>query len=229
MAATISPAAIVQGLIIAKLGHYRLINLVGWSVLLIGLGLFVTLNRTTSVGVIAVFQIIQGLGMGFLYATTFVVLAPLPISENAAALSLLSFVRTFSQSWGVAIAGSIIENKLLSTLPRSVIQQFDHSSLVYGVIPEISQMAEPLKDQVKDAYVESMRVVWIVMTALCAVGFFTVFLVEDIPLSRKVDGKWGLRTAEKGKTEKTELGEKPGEATEVEKGDTIAGEDNQSS
>ncbi|KAJ7611710.1 MFS general substrate transporter [Roridomyces roridus] len=221
MAASISPAAIVQGLLIAKLGHYRLINLIGWSAVLLGLGLFITLDRNTSLGVIVVFQIIQGVGMGLLYALTFVVLAPLPVSENASAVSLLSFVRAFSQSWGVAIAGSVISNKLASTLPSSILEQFDRASLVYGVIPEIAGLPEPLQDQVKDVYVESIRVMWIVMAVLAAVGFLTVLFMKDIPLSRTVDGKWGLKKpAEKGKTEKAEVGENSEEVTEIEKGAT---------
>ncbi|KAJ7719955.1 MFS general substrate transporter [Mycena metata] len=194
MVATISPFAIVEGLIVAKLGHYRLVNLVGWGALLLGVGLFVSLHRTTSLGLIVLFQLIQGVGLGMLYATTFVVLAPLPISENASALSLLTFVRTFSQSWGIAIAGSVIQNKLSGTLPKSVIRQFSSpSDLVYGVIPEISTMPEPLKLQVQDAFVESIKLVWIIMASLCAIGLLTVCLIKDIPLSRQVDKKWGLR------------------------------------
>lgn len=37
--------------------------------MLIGMGLFTTLDVHTPIGVIAVFQIIQGLGMGLLYCT----------------------------------------------------------------------------------------------------------------------------------------------------------------
>ncbi|KAJ7175341.1 MFS general substrate transporter [Mycena filopes] len=141
MVATISPFAVIEGLIVAKFGHYRLVNLVGWAVFLLGVGLFIDLHRTTSLGLIVLFQLIQGVGM---------VLAPLPVSENASALSLLTFVRTFSQSWGIAIVGSVIQNKLRSTLPALVIQQF-RSDLVYGVIPEIPRMPEALKVQVQDA------------------------------------------------------------------------------
>ncbi|KAJ7738146.1 MFS general substrate transporter [Mycena metata] len=192
MAAAISPAAILEGIIISKIGHYRLVNFTGWATLILGLGLFISLHRTTALGPIIVYQLIQGIGMGLLYATTFVVLAPLPVSENASAISLLTFVRTFAQSWGIAIAGSIIQNKLSKSLPTSITEQFSPASLVYGVIPEIARMPEPLKSQVQNAFVDSMRLSWIVLAALCGVGFLTVFFIKDIPLNRQVDKKWGL-------------------------------------
>ncbi|KAJ7183444.1 MFS general substrate transporter [Mycena filopes] len=207
MAAAISPAAILEGVIIAKLGHYRLVNFCGWATLLLGLGLFTSMQKSTSLGPIIVFQLIQGIGMGLLYATTFVVLAPLPISENASAISLLTFVRTFAQSWGIAIAGSIIQNKLSKNLPSSITEQFNTpADLVYGVIPEISRLPQPLKGQVQDAFVESMRLVWIVLAALCGAGFLSVFFIKNIPLSRQVDKKWGL--VEKQAQKDAELVEK---------------------
>ncbi|KAJ7472001.1 major facilitator superfamily domain-containing protein [Mycena latifolia] len=197
MMVIISTIAIVEGLIVSKLGRYRAVNFIGWCMLLLGLGLFISVRTTTSLGIVAVFQIIEGVGMGLLYATTFVALASLPVSDNAAAVSLLAYVWTFSQSWGVVAASAILQNKLESTLPGSVLQQFpDRANLVYGVIPAMSDMPQPLKRQVQDAFLESMRLVWIVMAGCSAVGLLSVFLVKDIPLARTVDKKWGLK--EKG-------------------------------
>jgi hypothetical protein len=78
-----------------------------------------------------------------------------------------------------------------------VLQQFpDRANLVYGVIPTISGMPQPLKRQVQDAFLDSMRLVWIVMAGCAAAGLVSVFLIRDIPLARTVDKKWGLKEKE---------------------------------
>ena len=64
--------------------------------MLLGVGLLQLLDERTSVALSIPFQIIAAVGFGFLYATTFTVLAPLEPTQNAAALSFLLFVRTLS-------------------------------------------------------------------------------------------------------------------------------------
>lgn len=178
----------------AKTGRYRIINTVGWSMLLIGLGLFTSLQISTNIGLIVFYQLIIGVGLGLVFVTTFIVLAPLPITENASALAFLTFVRTFAQAWGVAITGTILQNRLKSDLPLSVLSQFpEGADLTYGVIPLIPTMMEPLRSEVSSAFLHSMRTVWIVMVALCGMGFLSSILVKDITLGNSTDKKWGLK------------------------------------
>ncbi|KAJ7749595.1 MFS general substrate transporter [Mycena maculata] len=194
MMATISPTVIVEGIIVAKTGRYRLMTLSGWILMILGLGLFISLDISTPLGLIVFYQLVLGVGIGFLYSTTFIVLAPLPLSENASAVSLLIFMRTFPQAWGVAVGQTILQNELRTHLPSSVLAQFaDASDLVYQVIPQISGMAEPLRREVETAFLLSMRLIWIVMAALSGLGLLCTLLIRDIPLARTVDSKWGLQ------------------------------------
>ncbi|KAJ6586264.1 MFS general substrate transporter [Mycena vulgaris] len=194
MMATISPTAIVEGVLIAKTGRYRLITLGGWLLMVLGLGLFINLGVLTPLGLIVLYQLVLGAGIGFLYSTTFIVLAPLPISKNASAVSLLTFMRTFPQAWGVAVGQTILQNQLRIHLPASVVAQFAHASdLVYQIIPQISVMAPPLRREVETAFLLSMRLIWIVMAAISGLGLVCTLLIRDIPLARTVDSKWGLQ------------------------------------
>lgn len=66
--------------------------------MLIGLGLTSTVTENTARGTSIGFQIIAGAGIGILYsASYFPVLAPLPVSSNAYALSFFIFLRTLAQ------------------------------------------------------------------------------------------------------------------------------------
>jgi len=84
---------------VAAYGKYRYQNVAGWTLSAIGIGLMSMLKAESSVGEWVGFQLIEGVGVGILFAaTTFPILAALPISETAHALALFTFIRTFSQA-----------------------------------------------------------------------------------------------------------------------------------
>ncbi|KIY45664.1 MFS general substrate transporter [Fistulina hepatica ATCC 64428] len=211
MSATISPSAIFQGLLVARTGKYRLVNMAGWAFMILGTGLLISMRASTPFGAIAVYQLVQGLGMGLLYATTFTVLAPLPITENAAAISLLTFLRAFSQAWGISISGTILQNELLKRLPAAVFEApyldgADSDDLAYTLIPLIPDMPPALHDETVHAFQESMRMIWIVLCVLSGVGALTLLGVKDVELSRGTDGRWGPKSRVKTAEPKVEEG-----------------------
>ncbi|KAJ7204692.1 MFS general substrate transporter [Mycena pura] len=200
ISATISPSAIFQGRLIAKTGRYRMIIFTSWCFMLLGVGLIYSMDIHTALGPIVVFQLIQGFGMGLGYATTFAVQAPLPVTQNASAISLLTFCRTFSQAWGIAITGTILQNRLSHSLPVSVLSQFPaNTEIAYNIIPQIPEMPQPLKGDVQKAFLDSMQLSWIVIEAICALGLVTFFFMKDIPLSRVTDTQpeWTLKEKNK--------------------------------
>ncbi|KAH8101534.1 MFS general substrate transporter [Cristinia sonorae] len=212
LAATISPFAIVQGIIAAKTGTYRSVSAVGWCFLVLGVGLFISVRLSTSIGLLVLYQLFEGVGMGLVYSTTFMVLAPLPVSENAAAVALLTFFRTFSQTWGIAIAGTILQNELTKKLPAQLIAQLPSGSdLAYSIIPQIRSLPEPLKGETQDAFLQSTRLVWIILSAISGVGLLTVFATEHIPLHRKTDSNWDMK--EQTKTVTSRPGPEPTQAS----------------
>ncbi|KAJ7101026.1 MFS general substrate transporter, partial [Mycena crocata] len=209
ISATISPSAIFQGRLVAKTGRYRMIISTGWCSMLLGMGLLISMTTSTPLWATVIFQLIQGFGMGLLYATTFAVQAPLPATLNASAISLLTFCRTFSQAWGIAITGTILQNRLRSSLPANLLGQFaENTEIAYSIIPQILSMPQPLKGEVQQAFLDSMHLAWIVTEAVCAAGLVTFFFMKDIPLSRATNKQWTLKektnseTGAKGEEEK---------------------------
>jgi hypothetical protein len=108
----VDPAVVLQGMLISKFGRYRLMVRIppswntsltsiqiflGWATLLIGTGLFTLMSPSTPIPVTIPYQIIIGIGLGLLFANQNPVQAPHPETLNAAALSLLTFVRNFAQ------------------------------------------------------------------------------------------------------------------------------------
>jgi hypothetical protein len=106
--------------------------------------------------------------------STFPVLSALPLSQSAHALALFAFVRAYSQTWGLTIGATILQNGLKRKLPSEFFEMFGSvargAEISYTVIRTIPSLPEPLRTQVKVAFADSLRTIWFFMTALCIIG-----------------------------------------------------------
>ncbi|KAI0630968.1 iron permease [Trametes polyzona] len=192
-ALSISPSAVVQGIIISKTGHYRLINLIGWALMLIGVGLLTLIDENTSIAVTVPMQITASIGFGFLYATTFTVMAPLDPIHNASALSFLLFVRTVSSAWAIAISATILQNQLRAHLPPAFLATIPPGhDLAYSAIPLIPTLPPPLQAEVRAAFATGFQAVWRVLLVFCGVGLASVAFQKRIALHEEMDERWGM-------------------------------------
>lgn len=95
---TIAPAAIIVGRSVEVTGKYLPQTYIGWPLTMIGFGLMSLLTANSSTARGEGLQIILAVGLGFLYVTPqYAVLSPLAVSDNASALALMSWFRTFGQ------------------------------------------------------------------------------------------------------------------------------------
>ncbi|KAG8973831.1 hypothetical protein FRB93_001660, partial [Tulasnella sp. JGI-2019a] len=166
IAFTVAPAAIVCGILVAKFNRYIPQNLAGWAFTTLGFGLMSMITVSSPKGWQIGFQIVCGIGLGLIYAApTFPVLAPLPTSETAHALALFAFVRNFAQTFGVTIGSTILQNELKKKLPPAFLETVSSrgAEIAYAVIPVVGSLQEPLQSQVRDAFAQSVQVIWRVM------------------------------------------------------------------
>jgi len=211
MMLAISPCAALQGVFVAKFGHYRALILVAWGLSVLGTGLLTILNVHTGIGVVAVFEMIQGSGFGLLYATYYPALAGVPLGHDAAAVAFLTFLRTFSQAWGVAISGTILQDSLKTRLPTALLAELpDGVQIAYSIIPQIKTFSPAQQEQIRTAFAESFTLIWKIMAGVCGLGLLSTSLIQDIPLRKVTDKEWGF-------TDKGDAGQHSG--ADVEKSD----------
>ncbi|KAG8992172.1 hypothetical protein FRB90_001068 [Tulasnella sp. 427] len=201
---TVGPGAIIAGVTVVVFGIYLPQNLVGWGFTAIGVGLLSLLKVETAKSQWVGFQILEGLGMGIIWsAPQFPILASLPVAKGAQALALLSFVRSYSQTWGVTIGATILQNELRKKLPAEFLAQFPSKGveIAYAIIPQIPGLPEPVKTEVQDAFTASLRPTWLTMTALSAIGFLCVLGMQELEMHKRTDDEWGMDGQEQGKPE----------------------------
>ncbi|QRW06527.1 major facilitator superfamily transporter [Ceratobasidium sp. AG-Ba] len=149
VAFTVAPFGIFTGISTVVFKKYRPQNYIAWVIMLVGTGIFSTLKYNSSKANTIGFQVLFGVGSGILYSsTTFAVLAPLPVSRNAPALALFSFIRTFAGTYGVAVGSSVLQTELTRRLPIEFAARFPGGSdIAFSAIPFIGGLDEPLRSQ----------------------------------------------------------------------------------
>ncbi|KAJ6470866.1 iron permease [Mycena sanguinolenta] len=199
-----APAGLIAGVIIQKTNSYRIPITAGWVLVVVGFGLMSTLDENASRSKALASSVIVGLGTGSLILTTyFPVLAPIPVSKNANALALFIFTRNFGLIWGIAIGGTILQNELQSHLPADFVALFPgRVEIAYSTIPLIRTLPEPLRSEVRKAFAQALRKVWLVATGIACLGFLASLFMKAYPLHTSVDGNWGMEDSQKKAAEK---------------------------
>ncbi|KAI9063905.1 iron permease [Trametes sanguinea] len=202
-ALVMAPSAIVCGIVVKKTNTYRPANYVGWVLILVGFGLLSLLKADSSTAEWAGYQVVTAIGVGIIWASTvFPILAPISVTRFAAALVFYNFCRTFSQTWGISITASILQNELKSHLPAKFVAQFPAGvEIAYAAIPAIRTLPEPLKTEVRVAFASVMSVVWKAMIGFSGAGFLTLFLLREVPMQKYTDDTYGLAVDQRGDAE----------------------------
>ncbi|KAJ7701234.1 iron permease [Mycena rosella] len=194
-----TPFALLAGMTIAVLKKYRLVNWTGWAVSIVGYGLVSTLREDSSVGKWVGYQIVGAAGVGLIFsAPLFPLLAPLPNTRAASALALFTFTRSFSQTWGITISSTILQNTLEKKLPAAFVAQFPPGfEIAYAAIPVIRQLDAPLRKQVQAAFADSMATIWQTMIGIAGLGLLLSFLMAEVPMNTTVDESYTLKETRK--------------------------------
>lgn len=178
------------GIASAVTGRYRWALWSGWAIGTLGSGLLYLLDRDSTVPQWIFLNLPIGLGTGMVFpAAALAIQAACPPHLNADAAAFFSFLRTFGQSIGVAISGTIFQNAFRTELedmpeyaPRAE-ELSREATMVVGIIKGMPD-GEP-KEALMDAYNEGLKIVWIALTALAGVSFLLSLTVKGYTLQQE--------------------------------------------
>lgn len=199
--------SVITGITITKTGTYKWIIWVGWAMSTLGMGLTVLLDVDTTIPAWIFINIVPGIGFGVLFPSLqFQVQAASTNADMGFAVGLFTFFRTFGQAVGVAIGGAIFQNSMVSKLKAYPQYAGQASELAKdaAALVEIIRAQPPGADKLdlQTAYTDSIRVVYIVLTAFCAVGLVSSLFIKAYPLDEILETEHGL--VEKKRETKTE-------------------------
>ncbi|KAK4698742.1 hypothetical protein P7C70_g7526, partial [Phenoliferia sp. Uapishka_3] len=198
----VAPFAMIAGGSISATQIYKPQNVIAWVLLSLGPGLMTLLDATSPKKAWVPLPIPFSIGIGLLYAATvFPVLAPLPPRLAGHALAFLVFVRSFGNILGITIGQTVLANELGQRLPAAWVNSLPGGvSAAYSAIPSIKNLAEPLRSEVRVAFGQSIRVIWIVLIPFGVIGFIASLFMQQLKLETTTDETFGVK-AKKGSDE----------------------------
>lgn len=196
---TIVVLAALGGPLLAKFGQYRLMHLVGFTLMVAGLLPCILYVDSGLVSLWIILSFLIGTGSGLIVSTTLpTVLVELTDKENAAATGSWAFLRGLGSLLGVAIPNTVFNAQFamaLDSMDDSLTkdelsngQAYEHASTAF-----ISQLDGTVKPQVINAFTTSFELVWAVFLALAVVGLLATFLERQVGLRRSLDSDFGLK------------------------------------
>ncbi|MCJ1459082.1 hypothetical protein MMC28_009459 [Mycoblastus sanguinarius] len=196
---TVAPAAMATGFAITKSGRYRWGIWSGWALTTLGSGLLYLLDVNTSTVAWIFLNLVSGVGMGILFpAMGFAIQAATDNQKDLAfAVALFSFFRAFGQAIGVAIGGTIFQNQMkqkLLSYPLLAPQATAYSADASALVQIIKGMAQgEARQQLVQAYADSLKTVWAVMCGFAGVALLVSFLTRGYDLDRALETEQGFQ------------------------------------
>ncbi|KIX01272.1 uncharacterized protein Z518_08997 [Rhinocladiella mackenziei CBS 650.93] len=208
---TVAPMAVVTGLLITKFAAYRWAIWSGWAITTLGLGLLVLLDVDTKIPQWIFLDLVSGIGLGILFPSLqFQLQAASSNADMAFAVAMFVFFRSFGQSLGVAVGGVIFQNEMASNLEAYSAYAAQASELAKDAAALVEIIKHTPSGQgkleLRTAYTDSLRTVYIVMIALAGLCFAASLFIKGYDLNVGLETEQGLIQSKKDRTVKVEEG-----------------------
>ncbi|KAF5863480.1 hypothetical protein ETB97_009981 [Aspergillus alliaceus] len=185
----------VSGLVVHWVGRYRECILFGWGIWAVGLGLFSTLDQSSGLGKQIGYGVLTGIGVGnTLQPSLIAIQAGVERRDMAVVTSFRNFVRNLGGTLGLAIAGTIINNLIASSISSLNLTDSETRSFLSSPQNYLSKLpqqeAERARSLLIPAYKKGFRIIFIICAALAAFAFVLAFwLMPQVTLKRADDEK----------------------------------------
>ncbi|KAI9814205.1 MAG: hypothetical protein M1827_003371 [Pycnora praestabilis] len=197
----LSPASVVAGITITLTGHYRWAIWSGWILTTLGVGLLTLLRSNTPIYEWIILNMVFALGMGINYpALSSSIQASNSNRDLPFAAAMFSFSEALGQALGVAVGGSVFQNRIKQQLLR--IPELAHLANTYSrdasalvhIIKAMPASEAVTKTHIITAYVDALRVVWVVICALSGTALIaSIVWTQGISLERPHETDQGFR------------------------------------
>jgi hypothetical protein len=105
------------------------------------------------------------------------------------AVAIFTFVRSLGEALGVAIGGVIFQNEfdqLISMQTGNLPSEYVISGAnAAGFVPMLPFVPDAVRAILQSVYADSLRGIWVVMTATAGIGLLSSFLAKDLLLNEK--------------------------------------------
>jgi len=196
-------AAMIAGVVVHRTGHYTELIGAGMGLFTLGTGLYIHLNATSPLGEVFAYEVIAGIGAGFVFEPPLIALQAFVKQDDVAtATATFGFIRNLSTSISLVLGGVVLQNSMnrrqsdlrAAGLPQNLLDQFTGRTSVANV-DKIGRIADARQQMAAEAaFAWSMRNMWILYVCVCFAGFLAAGFVSRAVLGKThVETKTGIK------------------------------------
>jgi EmrB/QacA subfamily drug resistance transporter len=179
--------SISSGRVISRTGRYKAFPVVGMAVMAFGLYLLSTMGPTTTEVTAGVYMTVLGLGLGMvMQVLVLTVQNAVDRRDLGTATGAATFLRSMGGSFGVALFGAVLANRLATNLadllPGGHLPAGISESTLRGSPKVILSLPAAVRDPVIDAFARSIDTVFLAAVPIALVGFALTLFLPEVPL-----------------------------------------------
>jgi hypothetical protein len=182
-------SSIGSGRLISRSGRYRVFPILGTALCTVGMLLFTRLDADSSLTESSLYMAVLGFGLGMTMQI------PILAIQNSVerrylgiATSVANFFRSMGGSFGVAIFGAVLSNRLAHylplLLPPEALRRFDVKALQAGPA-QVRALPLAIQNGIVEAIARSLHTVFLSALPAAALAFGVALFLRERPL-RKV-------------------------------------------
>ncbi len=195
--------SIASGQIVARLGRYKILSILGLAVMTFGAFLLTRMGVDTSQGAVVRNMMIFGIGLGLVMPLyTLIVQNATPQSQIGVATASTQFFRSIGGTVGAAIFGSIMlaryrgafDAAVPAGTPAEVLVPFRNPLQLVEVLPQLNetfarlpngpQLLQLLMGNVRTSLFDAIDAVFVLGAILLAVAFLINLFLPELPLRK---------------------------------------------
>jgi EmrB/QacA subfamily drug resistance transporter len=172
--------SIVSGQLISRTGRYKLFPILGTAVMSVGLFLLSRLTVSSSALMAGVDMLLLGLGLGLVMQVLVIAVQnAVDYKDLGVATSGATLFRLIGGSLGTAVLGAIFASQLSANLTRSMPAGAAQHPGGGMTTEALARMPAAARAAYLQAFTSSLSTVFLVATAVCAVGFLLAWVLPE--------------------------------------------------
>ncbi|WP_456845560.1 MDR family MFS transporter [Cellulomonas sp. P5_C6] len=178
----------ISGQIISRTGKYKKFMVAGAVLLTSGLGLMGTIHFDTSFGLVGLYLVIIGAGVGMLMQNlVLAVQNTLDVKEIGSGTSTVAFFRTLGGALGVSALGVVLSHRVTTLIARGLTGLgIDPAAMgASGAIPDLSTLPDNIRGVVEQAFGNAIADLFLVAAPVALVSLIAVLFLKEVPLGTR--------------------------------------------
>lgn len=176
----------LSGLLITRLGRWKVFLVVGSVLMVAGFGLLATIDHQTDIVLVLGYLLVLGVGMGMtMQNLVLAVQNTVAPTDLGSASSTVTFFRSLGGAVGVSVLGAILANRvtelIMSGLAASGVPVPPGGGAEVG-IGSLNQLPPALADLVRAAYGDATATIFLVAAVLSVITLVAVLAIREVPL-----------------------------------------------